>query len=410
MPDPAIGALSPVLIDTENPGGWNEPSKTAGVNYVPVSAGGSGYTSGATVGFSGGTPTRVAAGYVVCVANAVTAVYITDAGAGYASAPTATITPVGAGSGATCGTVLLGAYNAHQIGVVQETILPTQDLLDNPTLRGDFNAPDPTFGKKAAAGSLIVIPNQQLLPLFFRQIVGEQGEVTTGAGPYTHTAKLGAYLPLSFKIEKQMNIGGSMRYMLAKGARINQMTIPLDSVGLTQWSLDMMAADVAVNTTSLFTTSTDWRSLGTPQDFLQFAAADVKIGGSAVAYIKKGSIQIGLNLAADDYRAGAGGARGSLTPQQAKISGTLTLVLDSTAVLTLLTAGTASALSLKWTMGGGHSFELDLDRIFIMKTAAAIKDGGPVEVDATFRGVYDVTNVTSFRAIIINDQVLTAYK
>ena len=70
------------------------------VTALTVTAGGSGYTSGATVAFSGGGGSGAAATATV-VSNAVTALTITNAGTGYTSAPTVTIAAVGAGSGAT---------------------------------------------------------------------------------------------------------------------------------------------------------------------------------------------------------------------------------------------------------------------------------------------------------------------
>ncbi len=84
-------------------------STSSGVVSVSVTAGGSGYTSGATVSFTGGGGTGAAATATV-VANIVTAITVTAAGTGYTSWPTVVVTPVGAGSGATAQANL--AYNA----------------------------------------------------------------------------------------------------------------------------------------------------------------------------------------------------------------------------------------------------------------------------------------------------------
>lgn len=405
MPDPAIGALSTVVIDYENPAGWNG-IKTGGVNAVSTS-GGSAYTNGwQPVSFSGGTPTRVAVAYGNVVAGVPASIIVTDAGAGYASAPTATLP---GGSGATI-TPSLGVVNARQIAVLSSTMVPAQELLPNQSLRGDFNMLDPAFGKKSASGQLVVIPNQQLVQFFLKSIVGGGAQtVVTGAGPYTHTNKLGNLTPISFILENFFNIGGTYKYQRAVGCRINQLTIPIDSTGLTPWTMDVLAADVQANAAAYAAAPTDWRSLGTPLDYTQLAAADVTIGGSAVAYIQKGSLSFNFNLGPDDYRVGGSATRGSLVPQgPAQITGNLTLVLDSTGPLTLITAGTASSITLKWTIGA-HSILLALDRLWVQKTGPAVKDGSAVEVDVQVRAVYDATNTTSFRSVVINDQTGPTY-
>lgn len=69
---------------------------------IQVTAGGTGYTSGATVGFSGGSGSGATATATV-VDGIVTAIVLTDAGTGYLPSDTitVTITPVSGGSGAT---------------------------------------------------------------------------------------------------------------------------------------------------------------------------------------------------------------------------------------------------------------------------------------------------------------------
>ncbi|HZP77532.1 MAG TPA: hypothetical protein VFB45_15415 [Pseudolabrys sp.] len=67
-----------------------------------ITAGGSGYSSGATVGFSGGSGSG-AAGTVTVVGGVVTGIVLTNAGSGYHAGDTITVTisPVSGGSGAT---------------------------------------------------------------------------------------------------------------------------------------------------------------------------------------------------------------------------------------------------------------------------------------------------------------------
>lgn len=81
-----------------------------GVTSVSLSSGGSGYVS-PTVSFSGGGGTGAAATAVV-TSGVITAINVTDAGSGYTSAPTVSITDLGPGTGA-------AATAAVDNGVVQ---------------------------------------------------------------------------------------------------------------------------------------------------------------------------------------------------------------------------------------------------------------------------------------------------
>jgi hypothetical protein len=84
-----------------------------------VNAGGSGYTSGATVGFSGGGGSGATATATVS-SGVVTAITVTGQGSGYTSAPTVTISPVSGGSGATATAyITLGSY--HHVDTTSST-------------------------------------------------------------------------------------------------------------------------------------------------------------------------------------------------------------------------------------------------------------------------------------------------
>lgn len=77
---------------------WGFPSFSRVLTAL-VTANGKGYTN-ATVVFTGGNPTRPAVAQATLVNGAVQALTLTDAGAGYTSAPTITITGDGVGAGA----------------------------------------------------------------------------------------------------------------------------------------------------------------------------------------------------------------------------------------------------------------------------------------------------------------------
>ena len=92
------------------------------VTGAAITAGGTGYTT-PTVSFSGGGGTGVAATLGVS-GGAVTSIAFTNLGSGYTSAPSATVNPVGGGSGATV-----------SVGMIQ---VNTYDILDIHLIYGNL--------------------------------------------------------------------------------------------------------------------------------------------------------------------------------------------------------------------------------------------------------------------------------
>lgn len=298
--------------------------------------------------------------------------------------------------------VAKGTPVGKKIAVVSCGIVPAQELLDNPTIRGDFNSSDPASGRKSASGQIVMIPNITVNPWLHKWLTGNL-TVTGASDPYTNSSKIAADVAKSCVVEVDYDIGGTHRYARASGVRINRWGIPINFEGFLQYSLDCLGKDVTIETSAYDATlAPDW-SAGSPLDMMQLASADVKLGGSAVGYINSGNIDIAANLFADDYRVGAAGARGSLVPQRHQVTGSLKLVVDSTAVLTLITGSAATSLSFKWTNAANRTFQLDLPRVFLQKTGPALQDG-PIMVDVSFRAAYDTGEGTMCKFTTINDQ------
>ncbi len=300
-----------------------------------------------------------------------------------------------------------GSPAAKKIVVLSNGVTGSQELIENPSMRGDFNSSDSVNGKKAAAGPLTLVPNVDLLPFFVKLLTG--GLTTTGASdPFQHVGKIGSTTPLSAVLETSWDIGGTARYSLASGVRISKWSIPFAVDNFLQMSFDLMGKDVAVGSATYGAAGVDWTT-GSPLENLQLASADVKIGGSAVGYVVSGQIDIDTGLFGDDYRVGGGGTRGSLVPGRHKVTGNLKLALDNVAVLTLITGGAASSLDLKWTAGTNRTLQLLVPRIMIQKTQPTLQGDGPIMVDCQFRGSYDGTALSSIVFTVTNGTAGTVY-
>lgn len=296
-----------------------------------------------------------------------------------------------------------GTPVGKQISVVSCGITGTQELLPNPSIRGNFNPSDPANGKQTAAGAVVFVPNVTVAAWWLKLLCGTISSSGV-ADPYTHTIKIGTATPPSAVVEVDYNIGGTHRYVKASGVRVNKLTIPISAAGFSPWTADCMAKSVAVGTSAYDATLTDWTS-ATPLDDLQLASADVEIPDATdVGYLHSGTIDISANLFGDDYRVGASGARGSLVPQLFSISGNLRFTVDSVGVLTLLNAGTATSLRVKWTAGTNRTVEMTLPRLFIQKVQPSLLNAGPVMVDCQVIGSYDTTTASAVKFVVVNDQ------
>jgi len=278
--------------------------------------------------------------------------------------------------------VAKGSPKGRKIAVQECGILPTQALLTNPNILGDFNPSRPVRGRKAAQGPLNLVPNLQVMPFLQKLLTGTL--VKTGAAdPWLATSKLGSTMPASAIIESAFNIGGTMRYARATGVRINSLTIPISFEGFLQLAMDVMAKDVTIETSAYDASLDDWTTYE-PLEHLQLAGAAVKLGGSPVGFIKGGQIQIACNLQGDDYRVGGAGARGSLVPKAYGISGNLQLALDSLAVMTLITSDTPTDLEFTWRVDSDRYETVTLPGVLLEKTGPAVKDG-LIDVPVTFQ-------------------------
>ena len=271
----------------------------------------------------------------------------------------------------------------RKISVVECGILPTQALLQNPSLRASFNPAKPFLGQPKAQGPITLIPNVQVLPFIQKLITGTL--VKTGAAdPFTATSKLGSTMPKSAVVGSSFDIGGTLKYFLASGVRINGWTIPISFEGPLQLSLDAMTKNVTPGDVAYDAAPDDW-TVEDQLDQMHLVSGFVKIGGATVGYVKGGQLQGAANLQ-DDFRAGLLG-RGSLVPKTHGLSGNLQLGLESMAVLTLVTGGAPTDIEFKWQLAVGRSWTVKY-HVLMEKTGPAVKDG-LVDVPVNFQGFED---------------------
>lgn len=284
-----------------------------------------------------------------------------------------------------------GSPAGFQIGVIESGIVANQPLIDNDTIRADFNRSDSVLDKKSASGPLKFVADVVSFPLWFKWMFGSFS--TTGsADPWTHAGKIGTAGPLSAIIETSFNMGGTVRYSKATGCRVSRLTIPINPVGFLTMSMDIAAKDVIIGSSAYSGSPTDWRA-NAPFEMLHIASAAIMVDSVAVGYITGGEVTIDFGLGMDDYRVGADAARGSLVPGIHSVNTNLRVALESAAVLTLVTGAAYCELDCLWSQASGRTFSLNIPRLR-HEVSGPVLTNGAVFVDVKGKASYNTGDTT----------------
>lgn len=300
-----------------------------------------------------------------------------------------------------------GSKKGRKLSVLKNSMTGTRDQIENPSMGGDYNPLDAISGLQQAGGQLVLIPTVVNFAFLAEWFCGNR--TTTGvADPYTHVSKLSTDTQKSCVLETDINVGGTHKFIKANGVRINKWTIPIQPAGFCQSTIDLLAKSVAVGDTAYDAALDDW-ALDSPLEYMQLAAADLQVDGVAVGYIAGGSIELSANLHGDDRRVAQDGARGSLVPKRHTIGGTLDIVLDDAAIITLLAGGAVHALQLKFTVGTNRTVLLELPRIKMPITQPTLENDGPIQLSVPFKAAKDSVTGTSIRFTTVNDKAAADY-
>lgn len=225
-------------------------------------------------------------------------------------------------------------------------------------------------------------------------------ENATGVGtaPYTHTFKVGT-LP-SFTYEKGFPDLGTPKYFQYSGSRVNSIGMNFPDEGFITCNLDIVSSLETIAGTSMSPTYTSSYPVK-PFDGLEMLAADIKVGGSAVAYLTNLSIRVDNNLSRDLYILGGLGIRKGLPAGVVRVTGTCTAFLDDTtgadtvALLSAIANNTETSIDIKLTRGTGlggvdnESIQFKMDELTFRRTAPQISGPTGIMIPLAFTAYYD---------------------
>lgn len=234
-------------------------------------------------------------------------------------------------------------------------------------------------------------------------------KVTAVGTTVAHTLKAGGNLP-SYSIEKGFLDIATPQYFLYKGCKVSKLGFSIGSSGLIELSSDWMGASETVGTSS-FETGTTLDSGKASFDNLGIAAADVKLGGSAIASILSiDSISLENTLDGDTFVVGGGGARGAINAGVYKVTGNIKAMFEDVATYyTLAKNLTETSLDIKATRGtgagtaGNESIQIVMPEIVLKPKAPAISGSKGIVQEYSFESFYDNhADATGMKIIISN--------
>jgi len=265
-----------------------------------------------------------------------------------------------------------------------ESFRLSRNFTQSNVIRSSRNPNKPARGNQEVAGDVSTELNPWIGRLF-KHLLGSYARA--GAGPYTHTFKIGS-LPTGLQFEKQFtDIAQYIRY---NGCKINSHKATIKAEGPLEGSFNIMGAKE---------TAAVLPHDGAPTDFGHnpfdgFEAA-IKQGGVALGVATEATFDIVNNLDGSIYVIGGAGERHSIPAGKVKVSGKLTALFEDMTLYNLAVGHTETSLQIILTKGtgagtaGNEKLTYNFDEIVFRPQAPVIAGDKGIMVDLEFEAYYD---------------------
>jgi len=296
-----------------------------------------------------------------------------------------------------------GAPDAQQLYVVRNTLASNQNLLQSNTLSTSRERQSPIAGNIAVSGDIEFELGAESMGTILKHVLGSN--TTSGSDPYTHTMTLGD-LPVGFIIEKDYGANITNRYEKFNGCRVASAAFNFPNEGVPTATLSIIGATSVMGTSSIDATVTD-------NGHTSFSAFDASIeeGGSSIAYVESVEFTVDNELDDSAYVVGGSGVRRALPEGFSTVSGTITALFESDALLTKAIAGTETSLKIALTRGtgdgsaGNEYMEFFIQQLQLERTSAPIEGPGGLKLTMPFQAY--ISGSTSALQTIVKNAVAT---
>lgn len=282
--------------------------------------------------------------------------------------------------------------------ITSSKIVAKQTLIEDKTIRGIRDVAPPGLGNIDVQGP-VVVPIDEINIGYWLKALFDTPTTTGSADPYTHVFKPGFTQP-SMCLEQQFPDLG--QYFLYNGCKVSKFTAAFEvNNNDLQASIDIMGSKETPETVSFLSTPST-----NPMTKFGAFMASIKDGGSTLADVTKVDLTIDTGLDGTVYTLGSGGFRGSLPEGMLAISGTVTAIFDSMALLNKAISGTTSSIELNLSNSlTEHSLNILLPEVIYERTSPGIDGPKGVSIALPFKAFYNTNpNGVSIVATLINSQ------
>lgn len=294
-----------------------------------------------------------------------------------------------------------GAPDAQKLYVKNFKVASKQNLIDSETLNGQRSRSRPTAGNIDLDGDFEVELAAESMGTLLKHTLGSN--VTTGAGPYTHTIKIGN-LPVGMVLEKDhgSTISGAGRYEKFNGSRIAKASFDFQNEGYINAAFSVKGRSSTLGSAPLDATYTD--NGHTPFSIFEGVLQE---GGGTSAIVKAAKIDLDNDLDDSLYAIGGAGLRRALPEGFATISGEITALFEDAVLLNKAINGTQSSLKVTLSRGtglgsaGNEFMEFTVTNLLYERSSPPIEGPKGILVTLGLKG-FRVTTDNGFQIVIKN--------
>lgn len=270
--------------------------------------------------------------------------------------------------------------------------------------RSNRSGSKPILGNRTVDGNIKTELNPNMARLF---TMGFGSVATSGAGAYAHTFKIGDALPYH-TIEKGFtDLSKFFRYL---GCKCNKFGFELGPSGILPLDMDFMGLDREIQAATF-----DAAALDLGHNPFEGFEGSIKEGAAAIGTITSMKWALENNLDGGVYCIGGGGKRYNIPDGITVVSGSVTALFDSDALLQKAIAGDASSLEVTLFRGDGsgsadnESLVLSIDELIYQEQDPIIKDDKGILIELPWTAYWNTgANGTSVQAVLKNTQASAA--
>lgn len=282
--------------------------------------------------------------------------------------------------------------------ITSSKIVAKQSLIEDKTIRGIRDVAPPGLGNIDVQGPVVVPVDEINIGYWLKALFG-QPDTTGSQAPYTHVFKPGFTQPSMCLEQQYPDIG---QYFLYNGCKVSKFStsFELNNQDL-QATIDIMGGKETLATASFLA-----EPGANPMTKFGAFMASIMDGGQLLANVTKVDLTIDTGLDGSIYTLGSGGFRGSLPEGMLAITGTVTAIFDSIALLDKAVSGATSSIELNLSNPlSSNSLNILLPEIIYERTSPGIDGPKGVSIALPFRAFYN-TNASgvSIVATLVTSQ------